>query len=74
MSEFTEDKGMATYEELVHAGNQLADTLLDVMFLARLDGSVDGGMSVAAKPLANWLAVYQRTGFAQVNHLHMAAK
>lgn len=74
MSEFKEDHGMATYEELVAAGNALAAALLDVVFLAKADCPNDGGMAIAAKPLAEWKNVFDRTGFAQANHLHMAAK
>lgn len=69
MSEFKEDPGMATYEELIAAGNALAAALLDVVFLAKTDCPADGGMPIAAKPLADWKALIDRTAVAQAHHL-----
>lgn len=73
MSEFTEDPGMASYEELVAGGNALAVALLDVLLQVHREDESNKLIVRAAKPLSEWKAIYDRTGFAKRPHLSAGA-
>ncbi|GAB3380854.1 hypothetical protein NCG89_00875 [Spongiibacter taiwanensis] len=73
MSEFTQDPGVASYEELVAGGNALAIALLDVLLQVHREDEANNLMTIAAKPLSQWKALFDRTGFARLPPLSEGA-